>query len=173
MTFLIATVRRCKINPRKHDPPFWPAQSAHLAPLATGFVCETLEMHCNFNLSLALSAMCVALLDTLASVLFQSENSALWLHGSGSRTMSAVPANTYYGFQGQNQQTSGFRQGQQPPSQQCYGSLGGYPHFYNSQAGISLDQQQQQNLRDGSLVGSQGQPKQQQQSQQQIWQNSY
>ncbi|KAF3657014.1 hypothetical protein T459_11117 [Capsicum annuum] len=103
----------------------------------------------------------------------QSENSALWLHGSGSRTMSAVPANTYYGFQGQNQQTSGFRQGQQPPSQQCYGSLGGYPHFYNSQAGISLDQQQQQNLRDGSLVGSQGQPKQQQQSQQQIWQNSY
>ncbi|XP_055826514.1 uncharacterized protein LOC129894943 [Solanum dulcamara] len=98
----------------------------------------------------------------------QSENSALWLHGPGSRTMSAVPANTYYGFQGQNQQTGGFRQGQQPS--QSYGSLGGYPHFYNSQAGISLDQQQQQNLRDGSLAGSQGQPKQ---SQQQIWQNGY
>ncbi|XP_049393761.1 uncharacterized protein LOC125858120 isoform X2 [Solanum stenotomum] len=98
----------------------------------------------------------------------QNENSALWLHGPGSRTMSAVPANTYYGFQGQNQQTGGFRQGQQPS--QSYGSLGGYPHFYNSQAGISLDQQQQQNLRDGSLSGSQGQPKQ---SQQQLWQNGY
>ncbi|CAN4091869.1 unnamed protein product [Withania somnifera] len=97
----------------------------------------------------------------------QSENSALWLHGLGSRTMSAVPANTYYGFQGQTQQTDGFRQGQQPS--QSYGSFGGYPHFYNSPAGISLDQQQQQNLRDGSLAGSQGQPKQ---SQQQIWQNS-
>ncbi|XP_059288885.1 altered inheritance of mitochondria protein 3-like [Lycium ferocissimum] len=92
----------------------------------------------------------------------QNENSALWLHGHGSRTMPAVPANTYYGFQGQNRQQ---------PSQ-SYGSLGGYPqHFYNSQAGISLDQQQQQqNLRDGSLAGPQVQPKQ---SQQQIWQNSY
>lgn len=99
----------------------------------------------------------------------QSENSALWLHGPGSRTMSAVPTNTYYGFQGQNQQTGAFRQGQQPS--QSYGSLGGYPNFYNAQAGISLDQQQQQNLRDGSLAGSQVQPKQSQQ--QQIWQNSY
>ncbi|CAN4116570.1 unnamed protein product [Withania somnifera] len=105
----------------------------------------------------------------------QGENSALWLHGHGSRTMSAVPTNTYYGFQGQNEQTGGFSQGQQPS--QSYGSLGGYPHFYNSQAGgMSLEQQQQQiqqqqNLRDGSLTGSQGQPKQQ--SQQQIWQNSY
>ncbi|XP_004234052.2 flocculation protein FLO11-like isoform X1 [Solanum lycopersicum] len=98
----------------------------------------------------------------------QNENSALWLHGHGSRTMPTVPANTYYGFQGQNQQTGGFRQGQQPS--QSYGSLGGYPHFYNSQAGISLDQQQQENLRDGSLSGSQGQPKQ---SQQQLWQNGY
>ncbi|XP_075086440.1 uncharacterized protein LOC107773927 [Nicotiana tabacum] len=100
----------------------------------------------------------------------QSENSALWHHGLGSRTISAVPANTYYGFQGQNQQTAGgFRQGQQPS--QSYGSLGGYPHFYNSQAGISLDQQQQQNLQDAaSLAGSQGQPKQ---SQQQLWQNGY
>ncbi|KAK6793232.1 hypothetical protein RDI58_006685 [Solanum bulbocastanum] len=98
----------------------------------------------------------------------QNENSALWLHGPGSRTMSAVPASTYYGFQGQNQQTGGFRQGQQPS--QSYGSLGGYPHFYNSQAGISLDQQPQQNLRDGSLSGPQGQPKQ---SQQQLWQNGY
>lgn len=94
---------------------------------------------------------------------FQSENSAMW-HGPGSRTMSAVPANTYYGFQGQNQQSSGFRQAQQPL--QNHGSLG-YPNFYHSQAGISLEHQQQ-NPRDGSLGGgSQGQPKQFQQ----LWQS--
>ncbi|XP_060194078.1 uncharacterized protein LOC132623353 isoform X1 [Lycium barbarum] len=96
----------------------------------------------------------------------QSENSAMWLHGPGSRTMSAVPANTYYGFQGQNQQSGGFRQAQQPL--QNHGSLG-YPNFYHSQAGISLEHQQQ-NPRDGSLGGgSQGQPKQSQQ----LWQNGY
>ncbi|XP_049371186.1 uncharacterized protein LOC125836143 isoform X1 [Solanum verrucosum] len=94
----------------------------------------------------------------------QSENSAMWLHGPGSRTMSAVPANTYYGFQGQNQQSSGFRQAQQPL--QNHGSLG-YPNFYHSQAGISLEHQQQ-NPRDGSLGGgSQGQPK----PSQQLWQS--
>ncbi|KAJ8545349.1 hypothetical protein K7X08_017932 [Anisodus acutangulus] len=96
----------------------------------------------------------------------QSENSAMWLHGPGSRTMSALPANTYYGFQGQNQQSGGFRQAQQPL--QNHGSLG-YPNFYHSQAGVSLEHQQQ-NQRDGSLGGgSQGQPKQSQQ----LWQNSY
>ncbi|PIN13818.1 hypothetical protein CDL12_13546 [Handroanthus impetiginosus] len=93
----------------------------------------------------------------------QNENSAMWLQGPNSRTMSAVPASQYYGYQGQNQQTGGFRQGQQPS--QNYGNVG-YPNFYHSQTGISLDQQQ--NPRDGSLVGSQGQPKQSQ-----IWQNSY
>ncbi|KAK6797271.1 hypothetical protein RDI58_004973 [Solanum bulbocastanum] len=94
----------------------------------------------------------------------QSENSAMWLHGPGSRTMSAVPANTYYAFQGQNQQSSGFRQAQQPL--QNHGSLG-YPNFYHSQAGISLEHQQQ-NPRDGSLGGgSQGQPK----PSQQLWQS--
>ncbi|KAI3456065.1 hypothetical protein Pfo_012728 [Paulownia fortunei] len=93
----------------------------------------------------------------------QNENSGMWLHGPNSRTMSAVPASTYYNYQGQNQQTGGFRQGQQPS--QNYGALG-YPNFYHSQTGISLDQQQ--NPRDGSLVSSQGQPKQSQ-----IWQNSY
>ncbi|KAJ6333240.1 hypothetical protein OIU77_009160 [Salix suchowensis] len=40
----------------------------------------------------------------------QNENSAMWLHGPGSRTVSAVPASTYYNFQGQNQQPGGFRQ---------------------------------------------------------------
>ncbi|KAA8519559.1 hypothetical protein F0562_013817 [Nyssa sinensis] len=94
----------------------------------------------------------------------QSDNSGMWVHGPGSRTMSAVPANTYYGFQGQNQQPAGFRQGQQPS--QSYGALG-YPNFY--QTGISLEHQQQ-NPRDGSLSGSQGQPSKQSQ---QIWQNSY
>lgn len=95
----------------------------------------------------------------------QSDSSGMWMHGPGSRTMSAVPASTYYSFQGQNQQPGGFRQGQQPS--QNYGGLG-YPNFYHSQTGMSLDHQQQ-NPRDGSLGGSQGQPKQSQQ----IWQNSY
>ncbi|KAG6594498.1 GBF-interacting protein 1, partial [Cucurbita argyrosperma subsp. sororia] len=96
----------------------------------------------------------------------QNENPAMWIHGPGSRTMSAVPASAYYNLQGQNQQSSGFRQGQQPSQQ--FGALG-YPNFYHSQAGMSLDGQQQ-TLRDASLGGSQGQqPKQSQQ----IWQNSY
>ena len=29
----------------------------------------------------------------------------MWHHGHGSRTMSGVPANTYYNFQAQQQQT--------------------------------------------------------------------
>ncbi|KAI5571063.1 hypothetical protein BDE02_11G068800 [Populus trichocarpa] len=97
----------------------------------------------------------------------QNENSAMWLHGPGSRTMSAVPASTYYSFQGQNQQPGGFRQGQQPS--QHFGALG-YPNYYHSQTGMSLEHQQQQNSRDGSLGGSQGQPSKQAQ---QLWQNSY
>ncbi|KAL3833599.1 hypothetical protein ACJIZ3_008335 [Penstemon smallii] len=93
----------------------------------------------------------------------QNENSAMWLQEANSRTMSAVPASTYYNnYQGQSQQPGGFRQGQQP-SQTTYGGLG-YPNYYHSQAGISLDQPQ--NPRDGS----QGQ---QQPKQSQIWQNSY
>ncbi|KAE8722969.1 hypothetical protein F3Y22_tig00013285pilonHSYRG00129 [Hibiscus syriacus] len=98
----------------------------------------------------------------------QNENSTMWIHGPGSRTMSAVPASTYYSFQGQNQQASGFRQGQPPPSQH-FGSLG-YPNFYHSQTGVSLDHQQQ-NSRDGSLSGSQGQPPSKQT--QQLWPNNY
>ncbi|KAL3520197.1 hypothetical protein ACH5RR_018346 [Cinchona calisaya] len=95
----------------------------------------------------------------------QSDSSGMWLHGPGSRTMSAVPASTYYSFQGPNQPPAGFRQGQQPS--QNYGALG-YPNFYHSQNGMSLDHQQQ-NPRDGSFSGSQGQPKQSQQT----WQNNY
>ncbi|KAJ8761327.1 hypothetical protein K2173_001383 [Erythroxylum novogranatense] len=95
----------------------------------------------------------------------QNENSASWVHGPGSRTMSAAPASNYYGFQGQNQQLGGFRQGQQPSQQ--FGALG-YPNYYHSQAGISLEHQQQ-NSREGSL-GSQIQPSKQTQ---QLWQNGY
>uniref|UniRef100_A0A2P2M5S4 GBF-interacting protein 1 N-terminal domain-containing protein n=1 Tax=Rhizophora mucronata TaxID=61149 RepID=A0A2P2M5S4_RHIMU len=97
----------------------------------------------------------------------QNENSAMWVHGPGSRTMSAVPSSTYYSYQGQNQQPGGFRQGQQP-SPQHFGALG-YPNYYHSQSGISLEQQQQ-NSRDGTLGGSQVHPSKQTQ---QLWQNSY
>ncbi|CAH1448748.1 unnamed protein product [Lactuca virosa] len=106
----------------------------------------------------------------------QNDNSGMWVHGAGSRTMSAVPASTYYSFQGQNQQPTGFRQAQQQPSQTYGGAALNYPNYYHSQAGISPEHQLQQNPRDGSLVGvggSQGQAKPQQQSQQQLWQNSY
>ncbi|GKA26493.1 hypothetical protein Tco_0712602 [Tanacetum coccineum] len=98
----------------------------------------------------------------------QNDNSAMWVQGAGSR---AVPANTYYSFQGQTQQQpSGYRQGQQQqqqPSQGYGGAAFNYPNYYQSQTGISQDHQLQQNPRDGSLVGgSQGQQKPQQQSQQ-------
>ncbi|KAL6542737.1 hypothetical protein OROHE_010257 [Orobanche hederae] len=96
----------------------------------------------------------------------QNENSATWLHGPNARTMPAVPASAYYSYQTQNQQPGGFRQVQQQQQQsQSYGNPG-YPNFYHSQTGISLDQQQ--NPRDGSLGGSQSQPKQSQ-----IWPNNY
>ncbi|KAL3616940.1 hypothetical protein CASFOL_039334 [Castilleja foliolosa] len=98
----------------------------------------------------------------------QNENSGMWLHGHNSRTMSSVPASAYYNYQqqGQNPQTGGsFRQGPQQPSQN-YGAHG-YHNIYHSQGGgVSLDQQQ--NPRDGSLGGSQGQPKQSQ-----LWQSGY
>ncbi|CAB4276363.1 unnamed protein product [Prunus armeniaca] len=98
----------------------------------------------------------------------QNDNSGMWVHGPGSRAMSAVPASTYYSFQGQNQQHAGFRQAQQP-SQQFAGALGYPPNFYHSQTGMSLEHQQQSS-RDTSLGGSQGQPSKQSQ---QLWQNTY
>ncbi|XP_020220614.1 uncharacterized protein LOC109803447 isoform X2 [Cajanus cajan] len=102
----------------------------------------------------------------------QNENSPMWVQGPGSRTMSAVPPSTYYSLQGQNQQQpGGFRQRQpqqqQQPSQH-FGPLG-YPNFYQSQTGMSLEHQPQ-NPREANLGGPQSQqPKQSQQ----IWQNSY
>ncbi|CAA0823696.1 Kinase-related protein of unknown function (DUF1296 [Striga hermonthica] len=94
----------------------------------------------------------------------QNDNLGTWLHGLNSRTMSGLPASTYYNYhqQEQNQQTGGLRQVQQ----QNYGNQG-YSNYYHSQGGaFSLDQQQ--NPRDGSLGGSQGQPKQSR-----IWQGGY
>ncbi|KAG4387706.1 hypothetical protein GLYMA_09G019700v4 [Glycine max] len=106
----------------------------------------------------------------------QNENSPMWVQGPGSRTMSAVPPSNYYNLQGQNQQQpGGFRQRhqqqqqqQQQPPLQHFGPLG-YPNFYQSQTGISLEQQPQ-NPREASLGGPQSQPSKQSQ---QIWQNSY
>jgi len=93
---------------------------------------------------------------------FQSDNSAMWLHGAaGSR--AAVPPGNFYGFQGQSQQ-GGFRQAQQPSQ---YGGLG-YPSFYQSQAG--LPQEHPQNPTEGSLNNSQAAPSQ---PSHQLWQHSY
>ncbi|XP_009410962.2 uncharacterized protein LOC103992822 isoform X1 [Musa acuminata AAA Group] len=92
----------------------------------------------------------------------QSENPAMWIHGAGSRTMSALPASTFYNYPGQNQH-SGIR-----PSQQTsqLGALG-YPNLYHSQAGPSREHQQ--NPGEGNLNGSQtpSQPANQ------IWQHGY
>jgi len=96
----------------------------------------------------------------------------MWVQGAGPRTMSAVPPSNYYSMQGQNQQQpGGFRQRQQQQQQQPsqhFGSLG-YPNFYQSQSGISLEHQPQ-NPREASLGGPQSQPSKQSQ---QLWQNSY
>lgn len=122
--------------------------------------------------------------DDLLSAQYKDATHLLSLQqGAGSRTMSGVPGSTYYSFQGQTQQqqpAAAFRQTQQLPSQH-YGQLSGYPNFYHSQGGPTLEQQLQMS-RDGSLGGShshsQAQQQQQQQQQpkqnpQQLWQNSY
>ncbi|XP_013636376.1 PREDICTED: RNA polymerase II degradation factor 1-like [Brassica oleracea var. oleracea] len=95
----------------------------------------------------------------------QNENSPVWLHGPGSQTMSGVQSNAYYNLQAQ-QQAQQLRQAQQQAQQQ-YGSLG-YPNYYQSQTGMSMEHQQR-NPREG---GSQGQPSKQT-PQQHLWQNSY
>ncbi|KAF5201945.1 Rna polymerase ii degradation factor-like protein [Thalictrum thalictroides] len=96
----------------------------------------------------------------------QNDSSTVWVQGPGSRTVSALPASTYYSFQGQGQQHSGFRQAQQPS--QHYGNLG-YQNFYHSQAGVSQEHQQQ-TQNEGTLNGSQGPSSKQSH---QIWQHSY
>ncbi|OWM73041.1 hypothetical protein CDL15_Pgr001155 [Punica granatum] len=119
----------------------------------------------------------------LLSLQQQNDNSAMWVHGPGSRTMPAVPASNYYNYQGQSQQPAGLRQGQQPS--QHFGGALGYPNFYQS-AGMSLEQQQQQQQQhqhqqhqhqqhmagDGSLIGAHSQSQQPKQTPQ-LWQNTY
>ncbi|RWW22985.1 hypothetical protein GW17_00012780 [Ensete ventricosum] len=93
----------------------------------------------------------------------QNENPAMWVPGAGSRTMSALPASTFYNYQGQNQQ-SGFRQNLQASP---LGALG-YPNLYLSQGGPSREHQQSPS--DGNLNGSQAT---QSQPANQIWQHGY
>ncbi|CAL9085199.1 unnamed protein product [Musa textilis] len=93
----------------------------------------------------------------------QSENPNLWLHGAGSRAMPALPANTFYNYQGQSQQ-SGFRQSLQASH---LGALG-YPNLYHSPAGLSREHRQ--NTGEGNLNGP---PTTQSQPANQIWQHGY
>ncbi|KAJ8486616.1 hypothetical protein OPV22_019101 [Ensete ventricosum] len=94
----------------------------------------------------------------------QSENPNLWLHGAGSRTMPALPASTFYNYQGQSQQ-SGFRQS---PQASHLGALG-YPNLYHSPAGLSREHRQ--STGEGSLNGPQ--TTSQSQPANQIWQHGY
>ncbi|KHN27330.1 hypothetical protein glysoja_031938 [Glycine soja] len=75
-----------------------------------------------------------------------------------------------YNDQQHQHQQHQYQQQQQQPFQplQHFGPLG-YPNFYQSQTGISLEHQPQ-NPREASLGGPQSQPSKQSQ---QIWQNSY
>ncbi|GJN15199.1 hypothetical protein PR202_gb02093 [Eleusine coracana subsp. coracana] len=88
----------------------------------------------------------------------QGDNSAMWLHGSGSRTAAALPPSHFYAYQGQSQQ-DGFRQAQQPQPSQFGGH--GYPTYYSSQGSLTQEQHQPQNLTEGSLNGFQAAPSQQ------------
>lgn len=97
--------------------------------------------------------------------LFQGDNSAMWLHGSGSRATSALAPGHFYGFQGQSQ-LGGFRQAQQPQPSQFGGH--GYPTFYQSQGGLA--QEHPQNLAEGSLNGFPAAPSQQSH---QSWQHQH
>nr|CAB3460706.1 unnamed protein product [Digitaria exilis] len=95
----------------------------------------------------------------------QGDNSAMWLHGSGSRATSALAPGHFYGFQGQSQ-LGGFRQAQQPQPSQFGGH--GYPTFYQSQGGLA--QEHPQNLAEGSLNGFPAAPSQQSH---QSWQHQH
>ncbi|RVW47380.1 hypothetical protein CK203_090340 [Vitis vinifera] len=85
----------------------------------------------------------------LISLQQQNENSAMWVHGPGSRTMSAVPANTYYSFQGQKSATWWIS-----ARAAAFPAFWGpwVPKFLPFSGWISLEHQQQ-NPRDGSLRG--------------------
>ncbi|CAH8377759.1 unnamed protein product [Eruca vesicaria subsp. sativa] len=70
----------------------------------------------------------------------QNDNSPQWVHGPASQTMFGVQNSAYYNLQAQ-QQAQQPRQAQQQAQQQ-YGSLG-YPNYYQSQTGMSVEHQQQ------------------------------
>ncbi|XWS33006.1 hypothetical protein CRYUN_Cryun22dG0040100 [Craigia yunnanensis] len=83
------------------------------------------------------------------NLLQQNDGSARWDYGHGSRTISTIPDSAYYHLQGQNHRLAGYQQGQQ--HSQLHGALG-YPGVYNSQAGITIEQQQQQKLHNMILM---------------------
>ncbi|XVF16805.1 hypothetical protein REPUB_Repub10bG0063800 [Reevesia pubescens] len=89
------------------------------------------------------------------NLLQQNDGSNTWDYGYGSRTISTIPDSAYYSLLGQNHQLAGYQQDQQ--HSQLHGAFG-YPGVYNSQAGITIERQQQQhqNHRDVILNDSQG-----------------
>ncbi|KAK8948889.1 hypothetical protein KSP39_PZI005300 [Platanthera zijinensis] len=91
----------------------------------------------------------------------QNESSPMWVHGGGSRTISSLPPNTFYGYQGQNQ-LNNFRQAQQPAH---YGPMG-YLNLYQNQVG-GQSHEHQQNPGEANSQGNPSQPSHQ------IWQHGY
>ncbi|PKU59115.1 uncharacterized protein LOC110098701 isoform X1 [Dendrobium catenatum] len=94
----------------------------------------------------------------------QNESSPMWIHNGNSRTISPLPPNTFYGFQGQNQ-LNNFRQAQQSAH---YGPMGYLNLYQNHQLGGQA-QEHQQNPGEVNLNSSQGNSSQSHQ----IWQHGY
>ncbi|KAJ6810447.1 uncharacterized protein M6B38_156355 [Iris pallida] len=150
-------------------------QSPALPPGYGGLSNSTSSIPGSFSLNPSAPASTTPSIDEAMSSLYkegshylplqQNENSAMWLHGgAGSRAMSALPASTFYGYQGQqNQHNGGYRQVQQQASP--YGPMG-YMNFYQSQGGPTQEQHQQ-NPSEGNLSGSQGP------TSHQLWQHGY
>ncbi|KQK04832.1 uncharacterized protein LOC100840916 [Brachypodium distachyon] len=95
----------------------------------------------------------------MAALQQQGDNSAMWLHGAGSRTAAALPPTQFYGYQGQSQQGA-LRQAQQQPQQPSQFGGHGYPAFYHSQSGMTQEHHPQ-NPSEASLNGYQAAPSQQ------------
>ncbi|KAI0523190.1 hypothetical protein KFK09_005582 [Dendrobium nobile] len=95
----------------------------------------------------------------------QNESSPMWIHNGNSRTISPLPPNTFYGFQGQNQ-LNNFRQAQQSAH---YGPMGYLNLYQNHQLGGQA-QEHQQNPGEVNLNSSQGNSSQ---PSHQIWQHGY
>ncbi|KAJ6838373.1 uncharacterized protein M6B38_321260 [Iris pallida] len=149
-------------------------QSPSLPPGYGGLSSSTNNVAGSFPLNPSTSTSTTPSLDEAMNLLYKegshylpllhNENSAAWLQGGGSRSLSTLPANTFYGSQGQqNQHNGGYRQVQQQPSP--YGPMG-YLNLYQSQGGPTQEQRQQ-NPSDRNLSGSQGP------ASHQIWQHGY